>query len=317
MGVTPSNKKTFPALAHRMAFVTPEQVVDVATAVVQVQRDFGNREDRKVARLKYLVANWGLPRFKAKVEEYVGQSLPAPEPDDVVGHHDHVGWDEQGDGKWFYGLNVENGRIHDTERLQLKSALREICRSFRPGIRLTAHQSILFTDLEPDAREEFEQVLRTHRVPLSEAISTVRRWSMACVALPTCGWASTDSERALPGIIDRMEAELEKLGLSREAFTVRMTGCPNGCARPYNADIGLVGKAKGRYTMFRGGRLLGNRLNFIYRDLVPAEEVVPSLVPLFVYYQQQREDGESFGDFCHRKGKDDLAAWAESRARED
>ncbi|MCH5377120.1 MAG: NADPH-dependent assimilatory sulfite reductase hemoprotein subunit [Planctomycetes bacterium] len=313
-GTTPSAAKTFPALAHRMAFVTPDQAMDVATAVVKVQRDFGNREDRKIARLKYLIHDWGLARFKAKVEEYYGGPLPDPQPDDVADFNDHLGWDEQGDGKLFYGLNVENGRIHDDERIQLKSAIREICSRFDPGIRLTAHQSLLFTDIDPSNRDEVEAILHRHHVKLSEEISTVRRWSMACVAWPTCGLAITDSERALPGLIDRLEAELAKLGLENERFTVRMTGCPNGCARPYNCDIGLVGKARGKYTVFVGGRLLGDRLNFVYRDLVSLEDVVPTLVPLFAYFKQDRQPGESFGDFCARKGLEDLTAGAERSA---
>ena len=247
MGVTPSAEKTFPAVAQRMAFVKPEQVVDVATAIIKVQRDFGNRSDRKVARLKYLIHDWGLPKFKAKVEEYYGQPLADPHPDDVRGFDDHIGWHEQGDGRWFYGLNVENGRIHDEDELRLKTALRVICRTLKPGIRLTPHQSILFTDIEParQARRS-ETILREHGVKLHDEISTVRRWSMACVAWPTCGLAITESERALPGIIDQLEVELARLGLSSETFTLRMTGCPNGCARPYNCDIGLVGKAAGQ-----------------------------------------------------------------------
>lgn len=311
MGVTPSNKATFPALAQRMAFVTTEQALGVAEAVVKVQRNFGNRADRKLARMKYLIHSWGLDKFKAKVEEYYGTPLPAPHSDDVTGFNDHLGWDEQGDGKCFYGLNIENGRIQDNEQVQLKSALREICRRFDPGIRLTSHQSVLLTDLEPAAKVELEEILRRHRVRLTEETSTVRRWSMACVALPTCGLAITDSERALPGILDQFEIELAKLGLDREAFTVRMTGCPNGCVRPYNCDLGLVGKAVGRYTLLLGGRLVGDRLNFIYKDLVPAAEIVPTLVPLLVYFRQDRLADESFGDFCHRKGKEDLLAWAE------
>ena len=311
MGVTPSKKTTFPALAVRLAFVAPDQVLPVAEAVVKVQRDFGNRSDRKLARLKYLIHNWGTQRFKAKVEEYYGASLAAPHPDDVTGFHDHLGWDDQGDGKCFYGLNIENGRILDNDQVQLKSALREICRTHAPGLRLTSHQSILLTDLDPAAKSDIEAILRRHRVRLSEQTSTVRRWSMACVALPTCGLAITESERALPEIMDQLEAELARLGLDREEFTVRMTGCPNGCTRPYNSDIGLVGKAVGRYTLLLGGRLLGNRLNFIYKDLVPAAEIVSTLVPLFVYFKEQRAADESFGDFCDRKGKDDLTAWAE------
>jgi sulfite reductase (ferredoxin) len=314
MGVTPSAHKTFPAVAKRMAFVEPDQVIGVSEAIMKVQRDFGNREDRKVARLKYLIANRGLDWFKAKVEEYYGKPLAPPDPEDVWGFDDHMGWHEQGDGRLFYGLNIENGRIKDDETIQLKTALREICNTLRPGIRLTAHQSIMFCDLAPESRGQLEEILRRHHVPLTEDISNARRWSMACVAFPTCGLSITESERALPGMIDQLEVELSKLGLSKEVFTMRMTGCPNGCARPYNCDIGLVGKTVGKYTMFVGGRLLGDRMNFIYKDLVPAEEVVPTLVPLFVYFKSARQEGETFGDFCNRKGADDLRAWADQYA---
>lgn len=311
MGVTPSAEKTFPAVAKRMAFIKPEEAIDVATAIVKVQRDHGNRADRKVARLKYLIHNWGLPKFKAEVERYYGRPLADPHPDDVHGFDDHVGWHEQGDGRLFYGLNVENGRIHDEEGLRLKTALRVICTELAPGIRLTPHQSILFTDLAPADRPRLETILREHGVKLHDEISTVRRWSMACVAWPTCGLAITESERALPGIIDQLEVELEQLGLSDERFTVRMTGCPNGCARPYNCDIGLVGKAAGKYTILVGGRVLGDRLNFIYRDMIPAADIVPTLVPLLAYFKRDRAAGEALGDFCERKGLDDLLAWSE------
>jgi sulfite reductase (ferredoxin) len=265
-----------------------------------------------VARLKYLLANQGLDWFKAKVEEYYGKPLAEPHPEDVTGFDDHLRWHEQGDGRWFYGLNIENGRLLDNDEVQLKAAMRAVCHQFKPGVRLTAHQSILFTDLPAEARGPLEATLRKHGVKLSEEISNVRRWSMACVAYPTCGLAITESERALPGMIDELEVELAKLGLAKETFTVRMTGCPNGCARPYNSDIGLVGKAAGKYTVFIGGRLLGDRLNAIYKDMVPAEEVVATLVPLFIYFKADRRPGETFGDFCHRKGMVDLQQWAEN-----
>jgi sulfite reductase (ferredoxin) len=308
-GRTPSAAKTFPALAQRMCYVPADEALDVVEAVVKVQRDFGNRSDRKLARLKYLIHNWGLPAFKAKVEEYCGRTLAPPTDQEVHGFNDHMGWDEQGDGKLFYGLNVENGRIKDTDTMRLKSALRQICTELAPGIRLTSHQSILFTDIAPEQRGRLEQILAEHGVKRSEEISEVRRWSMACVAWPTCGLSITEAERALPGMLDQLEAELARLGLAKEQFTVRMTGCPNGCARPYNSDVGLVGKARGKYTVFLGGRLLGNRLSFIYKDMVPEEDVVTSLTTAFAYFKQAREPGESFGDFCHRKGKDDLLAY--------
>jgi sulfite reductase (ferredoxin) len=314
MGKTPSAAKTFPAVARRMAFVTPQQALGVTEAVFKVQRDFGNREDRKLARLKYVIANWGIEKFKAKVEEYYGAKLPDPHPDDVRGFNDHMGWDQQGDGNWFYGLNVENGRIKDTDSMQLKSAIREICRSLNPGIRLTSHQSILFTSIAPQQRATLETILKKHGVKLSEEISNVRRYSMACVAWPTCGLSITEAERALPGMIDQLEGEINRLGLAGEKFTVRMTGCPNGCARPYNCDIGLVGKARGKYTVYLGGRLLGDRLNFLYKDMVPEEEVVATLAPVLAYYKAARRSGESLGDFCLREGAQTLAARAEEFA---
>lgn len=315
-GVTPSAKKTFPAVAQKLARIDPEQAVDVATAIIKVQRDFGNRSDRKVARMKYLIHDWGLARFKAKVEEYYGERLPDPDPEDVWGFDDHLGWHPQGDGRWFYGLNVENGRILDRPGFELKTALREVLRRYQPEVRVTSHQSLLFCDLAESDRETFTDIFRQYGVPLSNEISTVRRWSMACVAWPTCGLSITEAERALPGVIDQLERELARLGLPQEVFTVRMTGCPNGCARPYNSDVGLVGKALGKYTVLIGGRLLGDRLNFIYKDLVPLAEIVPTLVPLLVYFKQARTAGETFGDFCHRRGQADLTAWAAAYANE-
>lgn len=315
MGVTPSNKNTFPALAQRMCFIRPDQLLDVTTAILKVQRDFGNREDRKRARMKYLIADWGLEQFKAKVEEYYGHRLPPPHPDDVWGFDDHIGWGDQGDGRWFYGLNVENGRLLDRDGFELKSAVREVCATFCPGIRMTAHQSLLFTDISPSDCNAVEDVFRRRGVKLDDEISNARRWSMACVSLPTCPLAITESERVLPKVIDQLEIELAGLGLDSEKFTLRMTGCPNGCSRPYNADVGLVGKALGKYTIYLGGRLLGNRLGWIYQDLVPLDAIVPTLKPILVYFKQQQENGESFGDFCHRKGAADLRAWAAAYLR--
>jgi sulfite reductase (ferredoxin) len=305
-GVTPSAKKTFQAIALPLGYIEANSAVDLCVAIVKVQRDFGNREDRKTARMKYLVHNWGLARFKDKVEEYFGTSLQPAKPVGVHGFNDGMGWHEQGDGRWFYGLNIENGRIKDTESMRLKSALREICKTISPPLRLTPHQSIIFCDILPADRARLEAILRHQGVPLTEDYSKVRRWSMACPALPTCGLAVTESERVLPSMLDQLETELKNLGLEKEVFTTRMTGCPNGCARPYNSDIGLVGKTKDKYTIFLGGRVLGDRLNFIYKDLVPTAEVVPTLVPVLAYFKEDRQDGESFGDFCHRVGKDGL-----------
>lgn len=312
MGVTPSAAKTYAAVALPMAFVpvtddnTP--AIDVAKAILKVQRDFGNRSDRKTARLKYTVRNWGLEKFKKKVEEYLGADLEPPRPIEIQDYNDSLGWHEQGDGKFFYGLFVENGRIKNLDQFQMMSALREICTTVAPTIRLTPHQNILFCDLTEADRELIEGTLVHHGVPLTEEVSTSRRWSMACPALPMCGLSITESERILPSIMDEMEKQLAELGLEDEVFTTHMTGCPNGCARPYNSDIGLVGKAKGKYTIFLGGRRQGDRLNWIYKDLVPEDEVISTLVPVFKQFRDTRQSGESFGDFCDRVGKDGLPA---------
>jgi sulfite reductase (ferredoxin) len=318
MGMKPAKKETFPALAKRLAFITPDQVIDAAAAVVGVQRDFGRRDDRDQARLKYLIHRWGLEQFRAKVCEYIGRDLPPPHPADVTGLDDHLGWHPQGDGRFYLGVNIENGRIQDVA-VRYKAALRTLFERFGPlGMngRLTAIQSILLTDLQAEWREEIERTLREHAVPPHDEISNVLRYSMACPALPTCGLAVTESERALPSIIDELEREIAKLGLEAERFSIHMTGCPNGCARPYNCDIGLVGKAAGRYTMLVGGNTIGTRMNWVYKDLVAHDEIVRTLVPLFLYFKADRQEAESFGDFCFRKGKEDLERFAAMHDKE-
>jgi len=279
---------------------------------LKVQRDNGNREDRKIARMKYLIANWGIEKFRAEVETYYGQPLADCTEDDVNGFDDHMGWQAQGDGKWSYGLNVENGRLYDDDNVQLKAAFRAIAAEFNPEIRLTGHQSIIFCDLDEADKDRLITMIKDHGIRVTEDTSTVRRWSMSCVALPTCGLAITESERRLPSIIDGLEGPLAKLGLDKERFTIRMTGCPNGCARPYNSDLALVGKAKDKYTLFAGGGWLGNRLNYIYKDLVTDDTVVDEIVGIFAAFKANREEGESLGTFCTRVGAEDLAVMAEA-----
>ena len=310
MGRTPSADKTFPAVAQRMAFVTPEQVVAVCEAIVKVQRDFGNREDRKRARMKYLIFDWGLPKFKQKVEEYYGASLPEPHPCDVTGVDDHIGWHEQGDGKLFLGINIENGRIKDEGNLRIKSGLRAILTRFGMDTRLTALQSVILCDIDPADKATIDGMLAEYGMKKAEELTLLRRYSIACPAFPTCGLSITESERALPGVIDVLEQEVARLGLQSEKIAVHMTGCPNGCARPYTPDIGLVGRAVGKYTMFLGGNAEGTRLGFIYKDMVPLEEITPTLSPLLLAYKTQRHDSESFGDFCHRQGLENLESLA-------
>jgi sulfite reductase (ferredoxin) len=326
MGTTPSDDRCFPALAKRMCFVAPEHVLPVLTAIVLAQRDFGNRADRKQARLKYLLHHWGVPRFKAKVEAYlddaeaicslaagtVPRPLPNPDPADVVRFHDHLGWRQQGDGKWFLGLPVENGRVKDDGPVRLKSALTHIFSGVCSNARLTAQQNILLCDLAAESRPHIEQILADHGVATVERISNVRRFAFACPALPTCGLAITESERVMPRIISKLEDELERQGLADAQFAIHTTGCPNGCARPYNCDVGIVGRTldvksgEGKYTIFLGGNLEGTRMNVLYKDLVPASAIVSTLTPVFRLFKSDRLPGESFGNFCHRVGVERL-----------
>ena len=323
LGTTPSAQKTFPFLSVPLCYVDREQMIEIGEAVLKVFRDFGNRSDRKRARLKYIIHDWGLPAFRAKVEEYLGHPLAEPRPVVVTDVDDHLGWHEQGDGKLFLGIPVENGRIKDEGTFQLFSGLRAFFERYHVPARLTCQQSILLADLEPAWRREINDWLEAYGIATVERISTVRRWAMACPALPTCGLAVTEAERALPSLLDDLESELARLGLARERLTVRMTGCPNGCARPYNADIGLVGRSAhigpdgkpgpGTYTIFLGGRTIGDRLNLEFKDYVPHDQVVPTLVPVFERFQAQRQNGETFGEFCARIGVEALAGAHEGR----
>jgi len=307
-GMTPAKKDTFPALGYRMAYVPADQLIPAAEAVVKVQRDFGNRSDRKYARMKYLIANWGLPKFRAKVEEYYGAPMADPHPADITEVDDHIGWHEQGDGKLFLGINVENGRIKDEGELRLKTGFRTLLAKYPLPLRLTALQGVILCDVEPAWKEDIEAILRAHGFKLAEELSLARRYSISCPALPTCGLAVTESERVMPQIMDAIEGAMKECGLDGERITVHMTGCPNGCARPYTPDIGLVGKARGKYTIYLGGNPQGTRLCFLYQDMVPEDQLATLLLPILAQYREQRHGREeSFGDFCHRIGKDNLA----------
>ena len=306
MGRTPSAEKTFPAVGQKLTFVTPDQVIAVCEAIVKVQRDYGNREDRKRARMKYLIFDWGLEKFKAKVEEYYGQALPEPHASDVTGVADLIGWHEQGDGKLFLGINIENGRIHDTEQARIKSGLHALISKYRMDTRLTALQSVVLCDIEPANRADIDQILADHGIKPVEELSLIRRYSIACPAFPTCGLSITESERALPGLIDQLDMVIAELDLQEHKIAIHMTGCPNGCARPYTPDIGLVGRSVGKYTVFLGGNAEGTRLAFIYEDQVPFDDIPGLLKPLLIAFKSERNNDESFGDYCDRIGLEAL-----------
>lgn len=313
LGMTHNKPDTFPRLADPLAYVEPEELVEVAKAVIAVQRDYGNRVNRKRARLKYVLEERGVPWFREQVEAYLGRPLQDPLPVEVTGIEDHLGWHEQGDGRLFRGVWVENGRIIDREGLQLRTALREIVSRYGTDVHLTTQQNLLLVNIAPEDRAAIDDVLHSHGVLTADELSEARRWAMACPAIPTCPLAVAESERVLPGLIDQIEQSLDRVGLSGETFTIRMTGCPNGCARPYTADLAFVGRSLNKYVVFVGGNMEGTRLATQYADLVPFEQLVTTVEPLFERFRDERVPGEGFGDFWNRVGVEPLVAAGAAR----
>jgi sulfite reductase (ferredoxin) len=300
LGMTHHKADTAARLAEPLGFVPTEYGVEAVRIVAAIFRDHGNRSDRRHARLKYLLAEWGTPRFREEFQRRASFTLAPAVALPPLPFHDHLGRHRQGDGRWFYGVFIQSGRIVDSGSHRLKTALHEIVTRLRPGIRLTAQQNLLITDLEPDGLETVERILQAHGVSLPTSLSAARRYSMACPALPTCGLAVAESERAIPGILDRFEAELVELGLRDAPLTIRMTGCPNGCARPYTADLAFVGRSLGLYNVYVGGGLAGDRLVDLYRADVPIEDLLDAVRPLLRRWAAERTDGEGLGDFYQR-----------------
>lgn len=304
MGRSHGNANTFAHTGKHICFITPDQVVNAAEAVIKLFRDHGNRADRKRARIKYLVHDWGVERFREVLKPYLGGQLTLPREVKVTDVDLHLGWHAQGDGQWFYGVSIENGRIKDVGDFRLRTALRTLVEKLRADVRLTPNQDLLLCNLPSSALAEIESNLTSHGVKLPGQITPTRLFSMACPAIPTCGLALSESERALPDMLDELEAVLDELNLQGEAIGVRMTGCPNGCARPYQSEIGIVGRSGVKYTLYVGGSLLGERLSYTLKDLVPREQLVSTLKPLLARYAAERQPGESFGDYCVRIGPD-------------
>ena len=306
-GQTNSRADTFAYLARPLGFVTPGEVVDMAVAVTKFYRDHGNRADRKRARLKYVVADWGIDKVRDVFRRDYWPTPLAPAVDaPITGLDLHHGWHPQADGNFFLGLSVENGRVKDAGDFRLRAGVRAVVAEVRCAVRLSAQQDLLLCDIPADRRGRVDAILADHGVKPAESLSTLRKWSMACPAIPTCPLAITESERALPAVIDQLEPGLIALGLAEEPISVRMTGCPNGCARPYQSDIGLVGRGGTKYTLYVGGDSYGRRLNTELQDSVPVEQLAPKLTALFTAYKEQRSDGELFGDYCDRVGLDTL-----------
>jgi sulfite reductase (ferredoxin) len=308
MGRTHGKTDTYPRLADTLGFAKAGEAVAVAEAVVKVQRDHGNRSDRRHARLKYLLEAQGLDWFRDQVERQLGRRLAPAAAVEVAAIEDHLGWHEQGNGRSFLGVFIENGRIRDGEDRRLRTALRRVVETIGSGVHFTPQQNLLLTDIPDRQRRLVDKILSDHGVAGHRALSVVRRWSMACPALPTCGLAVAEAERVLPDVVADLEGELERLGVADAVLTVRMTGCPNGCARPYTADLAFVGRSLNKYGVFVGGSMLGTRLGTLYADLVPRDRLVATVRPLFERYRDERLDDERFGDFCYRVGIDALRA---------
>lgn len=300
MGMSHGNAHTFPRLADVIGFVRPEQLEAVAKAVITIHRDFGDRTNRKHARLKYVLEDRGVEWFRIELEQRIGMKLEAARPVKFTRQGDLLGWHRQTNGNYFLGLFVENGRIRDAEGYQLKTGLRRVMERFAPEVRLTASQNLLLVNVPPDQRDGLEQLLSEHGVSANNPFSRTRRASMACPALPTCGLALAESERVLPSFLNRVEELLAELGLQDEELIIRMTGCPNGCARPFMAEIAFVGKAPNKYQMYLGGNEASTRLNRLYKESVKGEDLIGELRAVLARYVQERESAERFGDFCER-----------------
>ncbi|MEM7554295.1 MAG: sulfite reductase, ferredoxin dependent [Cyanobacteria bacterium P01_A01_bin.84] len=305
LGRTHNKEETFARKADEICYVSKSDVFDLVKAIVATQRDYGDRTQRRHARLKYLINDWGVEKFRSKVEEYFGKSVEPFKELPEFKYQDYLGWNEQGDGKLFLGISIDNGRVKDEGSFQLKTALRKIVEQFNLDVRLTANHNLIFCDIEPDKKQAIEEILQKHGINSDpNKIEPLVRYAMACPALPTCGLAIAESERAIPGILDRIRTLLNKVGLQKEHFVVRMTGCPNGCARPYMAELGFVGSAPNAYQLWLGGSPNQTRLAEPYMQKLKADELEIQLEPMFVYFKESRETSESFGDFCNRVGFD-------------
>lgn len=306
MGMTHGETDTFPRTADMLGFCTPEQAVDVGEKVVTVQRDWGNRAVRKNARLKYTIEKHGIDAFRAEVEKRLGYKLGEPRPFTFTSTGDPIGWQQTLDGKgadrkWHLTLYVENGRVKDTAEMKLRTALREIAKSGSVDFVVTSNQNLVIANATAKTKPKIEAILEKHGVAISTS-SGLRRNAMACVALPTCGLALAESERFLPDLVSKLEDSLDAAGLREEDIVVRMTGCPNGCARPYLAEIGFVGRAPGLYNLYLGAAFDGTRLSKLYAQDVNEEQILKLLDPVIKRYAKERNEGEHFGDFVIRAG---------------
>ncbi|MBO3270371.1 MULTISPECIES: NADPH-dependent assimilatory sulfite reductase hemoprotein subunit [Hymenobacter] len=303
MGMTFGMPETYPRLADLIGFVPVDKVVDVCEKVVTIQRDWGNRENRKFSRLKYTIDRVGLPAFLEELRLRLGYDLEEARPFHFTGSGDSFGWSQGEDGKEHLALFVEGGRVTNKNGVELKTALREIAAFHTGEFRLTGNQNLVIANIDPKHRQRVQQILESRGAwAQTQQQTALRLSSLACVALNTCSLAFAEAERYLPHLLDRLDTVIQANGLSDDGILIRMTGCPNGCARPYLGEIGLVGRAIGRYNLYLGADHSGQRMNKLYKEMLDEEGILAELTPLLEAYAQEREPQEKFGDFVIRQG---------------
>ncbi|MGG4047476.1 assimilatory sulfite reductase (NADPH) hemoprotein subunit [Paenibacillus favisporus] len=302
MGMTHGDPATYPQVGQVIGFCTPEQVIDLAEKTVTIQRDYGDRSVRKHARFKYTIDDRGIDWFIQELTARLGWELEPARPFHFESNGDRYGWVKGSNGKWHLTLFIENGRIKDEEGYELMTGLREIAKVHTGDFRLTPNQNLIIASVSSQKKKKITELVQQYGLTDGIHYSALRRNSMACVALPTCGLAMAESERYLPTLLGKIEPILEEAGLREEEIVIRMTGCPNGCARPALAEIAFIGKAPGKYNMYLGGGFAGERLNKLYKENIGEAEILDSLKQIIFHYAKERRDGEHFGDFTIRAG---------------
>lgn len=302
MGMSHGDPKTYPQLSRLIGFIKPEQMIDLAEKTVTIQRDYGDRSVRKHARFKYTIDDRGLDWFKEELAARLGWKPEEPRPFHFEDNGDRYGWVKGTGGRWHFTLFIQNGRIKDEEDYKLMTALREIAKVHQGDFRLTANQNLIIGNVPARGKKKMENLIREYGLTDGIHHSALRRNSMACVALPTCGLAMAESERYLPDLLGKIEPMLDEAGLRDEEIVIRMTGCPNGCARPMLAEIAFIGKAPGKYNFYLGGGHAGQRLNKLYKENIGEAEILQSLQPIISRYAKERLEREPFGDFVIRAG---------------
>ncbi|NJP38117.1 NADPH-dependent assimilatory sulfite reductase hemoprotein subunit [Alkalicoccus luteus] len=302
MGMTHGDEKTYPQLGRMLGFVPAKKAVEAAEAILTVQRDYGDRSERKYARFKYTVDRLGIETVRNEVNERLGWEVKPAKPYSFERNGDIYGWDDHKEGLSHLTLFIQNGRIADSGGYELKTALKRVAEVHDGTFRLTPNQNVIIADVKPENREQIEAIVSEYGLTDGCENSALRRNSMACVAFPTCGLAMAESERYLPSLIDKLEDMLDANGLREEEIIIRMTGCPNGCARPSLGEIAFIGKGPGTYNMYLGAGFKGDRLNKLYRENIGEEQILQELQPIFASFAKDKEDGERFGDFVIRRG---------------